>query len=91
MIPSSVSEMAHTPGIYFALAYWMSCVFFIWPNPHRVKGWKLIAVLSGYLLSLPIHLLACWSYQKTDNAWTPMVSLGIANLLISVAQILLLQ
>lgn len=48
-------------------------------------------VLGAYLAGLPIHLLACWSYQKTDNAWTPMVSLGIANLLISVAQILLLQ
>jgi hypothetical protein len=41
-------------------------------------------VLSGYLVSLPVHLLACWSYQKTDNVWTPMISLAIANLLFSV-------
>jgi hypothetical protein len=41
-------------------------------------------VLSGYLIQLPIHLLACWSYQKTDNVWTPLVSLAVVNLLASV-------
>ena len=40
--------------------------------------------LNGYLVQLPIHLLACWSYQKTDNVWTPIASLSIANLLMSV-------
>ena len=37
-----------------------------------------------YLMSLPVHLLACWSYQKTDNPWTPLLSLVTVNLLISV-------
>lgn len=41
-------------------------------------------VLIGYLVQLPIHLLACWSYQKTDNVWTPLVSLVITNLLTSI-------
>lgn len=40
-------------------------------------------VLGGYLVRLPVHLLACWSYQKTDNVWTPLLSLAGANLLIS--------
>ncbi len=40
--------------------------------------------LSGYLVRLPIHLLACWSYQKTDNVWTPLGALAITNLLISI-------
>lgn len=40
-------------------------------------------VLGGYLIRLPIHLLACWSYQKTDNVWTPLLSLVGANLLMS--------
>lgn len=40
-------------------------------------------VLLGYLAKLPIHLLACWSYQKTDNVWTPLLSLAGANLLMS--------
>jgi hypothetical protein len=46
-------------------------------------------VLSGYLVSLPVHLLACWSYQKTDNVWTPMISLSITNLLTSVILLVL--
>ena len=41
-------------------------------------------VLSGYLVQLPIHLLMCWSYQKTDNVWTPLVSLAAVNLLASI-------
>jgi hypothetical protein len=41
-------------------------------------------MLIGYLVQLPIHLLACWSYQKTDNVWTPLVSLVITNLLTSI-------
>ena len=41
-------------------------------------------VLSGYLVQLPIHLLVCWSYQKTDNVWTPLVSLATINLLASI-------
>ena len=41
-------------------------------------------VLIGYLVRLPIHLLACWSYQKTDNVWTPLISLAITNLLTSI-------
>ena len=41
-------------------------------------------VLSSYLVQLPIHLLACWSYQKTDNVWTPLITLVITNLLASV-------
>lgn len=40
--------------------------------------------MSGYLVQLPIHLLACWSYQKTDNVWTPIASLAVTNLLLSI-------
>lgn len=46
-------------------------------------------VLNIYFIHLPLHLLACWSYQKTDNVWTPMVSLAITNLLASSAIIYL--
>lgn len=42
-------------------------------------------VLCGYLVGLPIHLIACWSYQKTDNVWTPILSLVITNLFASIA------
>lgn len=41
-------------------------------------------VLSGYIVQLPIHLLACWSYQKTDNVWTPLGTLAVFNLFASI-------
>lgn len=44
-------------------------------------------MLGTYIVQLPIHLLACWSYQKTDNVWTPLISLAITNLLASLVQI----
>ena len=50
---------------------------------------EALFVLTLYIANLPVHLLACWSYQKTDNVWTPLVSLMVTNLLMSVAQILL--
>ena len=44
-----------------------------------------------YLLQLPFHLLACWSYQKTDTVWAPIVSLSITNLLSSLVVLGLLR
>ena len=45
-------------------------------------------VMAVYLLQLPIHLLACWAYQKTDNIFTPMIALSIMNLFGALANIL---
>ena len=33
-----------------------------------------------YFAQLPIHMLACWAYQKTDNIWTPIVLHAVVNL-----------
>lgn len=48
--------------------------------------WRREAALemNGYFVRLPIHLLTCWVYQKTDNVWTPIVSLAVTNLLLSI-------
>ena len=40
-------------------------------------GWKEIAL---YLAQLPIHLLACWTYQKTDTIWAPIFIHAMVNL-----------
>lgn len=40
-------------------------------------GWKEIPL---YLTQLPIHALACWTYQKTDTVWAPIFTHGMANL-----------
>lgn len=34
-----------------------------------------------FWLQLPMHLIACWSYQKTDTIWTPIAVHMIANLI----------
>ena len=47
-------------------------------------------LLSAYIIHLPIHLLACWSYQKTDNVWTPIATLAVTNLILSIALPILL-
>lgn len=45
------------------------------------------SVMTIYLLRLPVHLIACWSYQKTDSVLTPIVSLSAVNLLTSLVGI----
>lgn len=45
------------------------------------------SVLTVYLLRLPVHLIACWSYQKTDSVLAPIVSLSVVNLLTSLVSI----
>lgn len=47
-------------------------------------------VVIEYLMQLPAHLIACWSYQKTDNIWTPILSLAGVNLICSLANILVI-
>ena len=32
-----------------------------------------------YLVQLPIHMIACRIYQKTDTIWTPIIALMMAN------------
>ena len=46
-------------------------------------------MLMMYLMQLPVHLLACWSYQKTDNICTPVMALAGINLLGAVVNILI--
>lgn len=35
---------------------------------------------TEFLFQLPVHLLACRAYQKTDNLWTPIFAIGLLNL-----------
>lgn len=47
-------------------------------------------VLTIFLLRLPVHLIACWSYQKTNTVWAPIVSLSVFNILASLAYIVVM-
>ena len=43
-----------------------------------------------FLLNLPMHLVACWTYQKADTVWAPLATLAIFNLVTSVISIYLI-
>ena len=44
--------------------------------------WTLSEELIIYALQLPVHLLLCWAYQKTDTIWAPITVIALSNLLI---------
>ena len=37
-------------------------------------------VIPMYLFQLPMHWIACWTYQKADTVWAPIATLAIFNL-----------
>lgn len=47
-------------------------------------------VIPMFLLNLPIHLIACWSYQKADTVWAPIATLSVFNLVTSVISMLVI-
>jgi len=53
-----VVDLSRTPGIYYVITYWLSCLFYILPNPRRIHGWKLAAVLIGFLLAIGVFMVA---------------------------------
>lgn len=42
-----------------------------------------------YALQLPVHMIACWAYQKTDTIWAPILTHSGANLLMSLVFLVL--
>lgn len=45
-------DLSHTPGIYYALAYWLSCTFYIVQLPRRLGGWRLAAAQAGFFAAI---------------------------------------
>ena len=43
--------------------------------------WPLEEELAIFLVTLPVHLVACWSYQKADTVWAPILVHAVSNLL----------
>lgn len=73
-----------------AVAYPVTALMLLLPrlfNGWWLDGWSY--ELWIYALQLPIHLIACWSYQKTDTVWTPITVLSISNLLMCLLLLLL--
>ena len=36
--------------------------------------------LAIFAVQLPVHMFACWTYQKTDTVWTPIIIHVVVNL-----------
>lgn len=45
-----------------------------------MSGIELAECIIQYLLYLPLHMCACWVYQRTNTIWAPIAFQGIVNL-----------
>ena len=45
-------DLLNTPGIYYALSYWISTMGFLYRFPGRKRGWRPFLVQMGTLLWL---------------------------------------
>ena len=50
MNPAGAVDLSHTPGIYYALAYWLSCTLYIYMHPRKLSGRRLWSVQALFLL-----------------------------------------
>lgn len=63
------------------LAYLVAIVTLALPHCFKaISLWAYQTELTLFFSQLPIHLLACWTYQKTDNIFAPILTLSAANL-----------
>lgn len=45
-------DLSHTPGIYYALAYWLSCTFYIMRNPRKLSKGRLWGMQAVFFLAI---------------------------------------
>ncbi len=89
-------------GMFYASSFAPVCTRNTWAGYLVMAGVVLVAALFdgfwywGYdlalvtfMIRLPMHLVACWSYQKTDNVWAPIFALAGFNLLTSIGAIIM--
>ncbi len=69
-------------GVTVFLALIAVYYIFYWSG---YSGISTGVVIVGLLMHLPVHLLACWSCQKTDGIIAPILSLTAINLITSLA------
>lgn len=64
-LPAAV-DFSTTPHLYYALAYWLGCLFYIHALPRRLHGWKLLVVEASLLFLLGALLFAM---ETASDAW----------------------
>lgn len=73
-------DLSHTPGIYYALAYWLSCTFYIAQLPRRLDGWRLAAVQGSFLAAIAVFMTLT---DGVPMAWfLPCMSVSVTLMLL---------
>lgn len=73
-------DLSHTPGIYYAIAYWLGCSFFIWHNPKRLTGWKLGVAHVLFFVAIAAFMVAT---DGVSRVWfLPCVSFYVFLMLV---------
>lgn len=71
------------------LAYLVTAVFLVFPRYcNAATYWDPTQQMVLFATQLPVHLIACWSYQKADSIWAPILTHMIVNLVSCVLIIL---
>ncbi len=64
------------------LAYLVTALYLAFPRLcNGLTYWDPAEEAVLYITQLPLHLIACWSYQKTDSIWAPIATHMVMNLL----------
>lgn len=75
-------DLSHTPGIYYALAYWLSCTFYVAQLPRRLGGRRLAAVQGGFLAAVALFMTITDGVPK---AWfLPCMSVYVTLMLLDI-------
>ncbi len=62
------------------LAYIAMAAFLAFPRfCNAATYWDPATEWTLYFTQLPVHLLACRSYQKADSIWAPILTLSVVN------------
>jgi hypothetical protein len=62
------------------LAYLAMALFLAFPRYcNAATFWEASSQWTLYFTQLPVHLLACRSYQKADSIWAPILTLSAVN------------
>lgn len=62
------------------LAYGITALMLAVPRIiNALTFWAWDEQLTLYLVQLPIHLIACRMYQRTDTVWSPITALIVSN------------
>ena len=58
----------------------MTALFLLMRLTMALCLWPMEEELAIFLVQLPVHLIACWAYEKTDTVWTPILIHILVNL-----------